>query len=145
MDQDDVIVHMSASDSATALMTKRNRIFVCTDFTVKTIRHVHVTCVCIHDCVDYRLYKYHYYYYGFVGLSISCVYVGWCDVYIPWEMDKHLDLVADVIPTLYYNTGMPTFSLLTCTPVKRPWALKSSIFQGPWVLTRDGDSIHLWK
>ena len=30
---------MSTSDSATAVMTKKNRIFVCTDFTVKSIRY----------------------------------------------------------------------------------------------------------
>lgn len=45
LDQDDNIVHMSTSDSATALMTKKNRIFVCTDFTVKSIRFV---CLLIH-------------------------------------------------------------------------------------------------
>ena len=42
LDHDDAIVHMSTSDSATAIMTKKNRIFVCTDFTVKSIRYIYV-------------------------------------------------------------------------------------------------------
>ena len=35
---DDVIVSLSASHAATAVLTKRHRIFVCCDFTVKSLR-----------------------------------------------------------------------------------------------------------
>ena len=38
VDADDQIVHLSASDAATACITRRQRIFVCTHFTVKSIR-----------------------------------------------------------------------------------------------------------
>jgi len=37
-DSEDKITHLSASDAATAVLTKRGRIFVCTGYTVKTIR-----------------------------------------------------------------------------------------------------------
>ena len=40
LDQDDVIVQMSVSDAATACLTRRARIFVCTDFVVKSIRYI---------------------------------------------------------------------------------------------------------
>ena len=34
----DIIIHMSASDSATALLTKKHHVFVCTNFIVRRIR-----------------------------------------------------------------------------------------------------------
>lgn len=42
LDQGDVIVQMSVSDSATAVLTKKSRLFVCSDFTVKSIRYINV-------------------------------------------------------------------------------------------------------
>ena len=36
--ESDVITHMSVSDSATALLTRKHHVFVCTDFIVRHIR-----------------------------------------------------------------------------------------------------------
>ncbi|XP_064404443.1 inhibitor of Bruton tyrosine kinase-like isoform X2 [Halichondria panicea] len=38
LDCDDVITQLSASDAATAVLTRRGRVFVCTAYTIKTIR-----------------------------------------------------------------------------------------------------------
>ena len=38
MDPDDGILSLSASHAATAVLTKKHRIFVCYDFTVKSLR-----------------------------------------------------------------------------------------------------------
>lgn len=41
LEDGDIISHMSVSDSATAVLTKKNHVFVCTNFIVKHIRYVH--------------------------------------------------------------------------------------------------------
>ncbi len=38
LDSDDAITHLSASDAATAVLTKGGRVFVCTAYSIKTIR-----------------------------------------------------------------------------------------------------------
>lgn len=38
MDTEDSISHLSVSDAGTVCLTKKNRIFLCTEFTVKTIK-----------------------------------------------------------------------------------------------------------